>query len=354
MEPSAEPIADEKPEEAEATPIQPSRWTDKLSNGTPAIDDTAVEQAYMKMFPKPVVTGMSDEDAYAAQTQWRRNTRISVDDMRQVLHDNYIKSQVPKTPTIEPLKMASDDVTPNTPIPESELTPDKQAIRATDFQKAQEELSGEQLKNHDANPADVAKPPPSVETEVYKPKTDVIKPVSANTIRITAPNMLPSDIARTEVHPPTVDTESQLTPEQLAIAQKAQSSEISKAGDNRSDAEVLQDKMEGNKGAKYSQPTLPDKPSPLLKMFGDSQLGWSHDKPIDGGVLLGRLRNQLGKDSSEYKYLQYKGIENFLYKARTSKELNGWIQNNAPKVEVRKFGDSQLSPEHERVKSTYT
>lgn len=77
--------------------------------------------------------------------------------------------------------------------------------------------------------------------------------------------------------------------------------------------------------------------------------GFSPDARPDAGQLIGRLDN-LGKSGkvspSEVAYFKDNGLEEFLKGKPTVSEVGKWMQENGPKVEVRKFGKKKTPPEH--------
>lgn len=72
-----------------------SPYTRQDNSGKPMIDDTAVKQAFASQLNlKPDVSGMSPEDRYQAQTQWRQISKTPTDDMRQALHQKWIQDYI--------------------------------------------------------------------------------------------------------------------------------------------------------------------------------------------------------------------------------------------------------------------
>ncbi len=67
------------------------------------------------------------------------------------------------------------------------------------------------------------------------------------------------------------------------------------------------------------------------------------DAKIDRQQMVNTVRNKLGAESSEWKLWQERGIEGA--KVGTPTEMRKWMEDNGPKVEVRKFGKSILSQE---------
>ena len=77
--------------------------------------------------------------------------------------------------------------------------------------------------------------------------------------------------------------------------------------------------------------------------------GFATDKPVEGKQVMGRLENLATKGKLSPTELQtYKdaGLEKFVgEKPRTPGEVSQWMQDNGPRVEVRKFGQGAQSKE---------
>ena len=82
------------------------------------------------------------------------------------------------------------------------------------------------------------------------------------------------------------------------------------------------------------------------KINGLEALGWKGDTKVSGEQTFNRIRNLLGGDSAEFKYWNEAGLKSFLAVPRTQAEVKQWMEGNALKVEVRKFGEGgiQRSP----------
>lgn len=84
------------------------------------------------------------------------------------------------------------------------------------------------------------------------------------------------------------------------------------------------------------------------KPFGLTPTPTDKGPVLPGNTLLQKMPTVLPKE--EWEILKSQGIEKFLKGNRVSaQELNTWVRDNGPKVEVVKQGDVTLSPEHQRM-----
>lgn len=150
-----EPLAKVTPEApSDVVPVQTSPFTEKGDDGQYNIDDTAVKQAYRATVNKqPDSTGLSPEDAYAAQSQYRRANKLSPDEMRDALHNKYVEDMQKASDTqqlsvnqsaIDPLS-GVDATAKTTPLTPSERTEQllNTASDLTEGQRAIEAQTGE-------------------------------------------------------------------------------------------------------------------------------------------------------------------------------------------------------------------
>ena len=244
-EPAAEPNNKGEQDNYEGTTIPPdiSPYTQKGEQGY-AIDDAIVKKHFIAANPKPEPTGNYTDDAIA-MTAWKRKVGIPIDEMRGALHEKFIASKAMGVEqSQEPLKMAKEGdegvVTKNEADQVSTTGDSFQSFKtmAQEHQEAQEALAKK-------------------ETEEAQPLKDgeLPKPVSENTLRITKDSFLPNDVNRPEVRPE-VNTVP-LTPDQANEARKLMTQNRGQ-GDKRTEAERIQDEMEGN-GARYSESRIDPK-----------------------------------------------------------------------------------------------
>jgi len=111
--------------DAEAVPEVISPYTEKGEDGGMKISDSVVKQAYLKdnLTTKDELSKMSDTDKYVAMTQNDRLRKfMSVDEMRDELHQKWVEEQSKTTP--EALKMVTpvdDKVSP--PVEQVRMNP---------------------------------------------------------------------------------------------------------------------------------------------------------------------------------------------------------------------------------------
>lgn len=81
------------------------------------------------------------------------------------------------------------------------------------------------------------------------------------------------------------------------------------------------------------------------------KLGFAKDFKVAGEMLYNRLRNVIGDTSATWQALQSAGLRDFLKEKRTTEEVKKWVEENSPKVEVRKFqgGSAQAGQEVARI-----
>lgn len=77
------------------------------------------------------------------------------------------------------------------------------------------------------------------------------------------------------------------------------------------------------------------------------KLGFAKDFKVAGEMLYNRLRNVIGDTSATWQALQSAGLRDFLKEKRTTDEVKQWAQENGPRVEVRKFGEVNLTPQQQ-------
>lgn len=85
------------------------------------------------------------------------------------------------------------------------------------------------------------------------------------------------------------------------------------------------------------------------RLFGGADLSPLKLKPdtkVQGDQMYNRIRNTLGADSGAFGVLDKMGLRAFLQTPRTTKEVENWMTENGPKVEVRKFGEGAQKPLH--------
>lgn len=83
----------------------------------------------------------------------------------------------------------------------------------------------------------------------------------------------------------------------------------------------------------------------LPKETWDSLFGSNKSAKIDPQQMMNRLRNKLGEASSAFEAMKTAGLGAFLNQPRSVNEVEDWAEKNAPKVEVRKFGEGATTPE---------
>lgn len=68
-----------------------SPFREKDSNGNYQIDDSQVKNAFRTLNPRPNTDGLSDTDRYIAISKWNQLMKQSPENMRTMLHEDYIK-----------------------------------------------------------------------------------------------------------------------------------------------------------------------------------------------------------------------------------------------------------------------
>lgn len=123
IEPTKEPTLSDTAEPSQ--PTQTSPWLEQNDNGY-RISDSAVRNAWMEQHPKPKYNEIIDPVAKAqAMTEYNNAKNTSTDQVRELLHKQYIDKN-PSTPTVEPLKSGSEDgvttpsITPEKPIAQNQ------------------------------------------------------------------------------------------------------------------------------------------------------------------------------------------------------------------------------------------
>lgn len=104
------------------------------------------------------------------------------------------------------------------------------------------------------------------------------------------------------------------------------------------------------KPSNNSEESVIQQPSKSFYLIADKflqnpkQLGYAVNTPIAGEQLSARLKNYI--PPVEYEMLQAAGLDKYLADGKkTPTEVAKWIQENGPKVEVRKFGEGGMTPE---------
>lgn len=80
--------------------------------------------------------------------------------------------------------------------------------------------------------------------------------------------------------------------------------------------------------------------------FWKSTLGIKEGVKADAMQLYNRIRNRLGDKSSTWEMLNNEDFKGFISGGKKSpEEVAKWVEENGPRVEVKKFGQSQQTPE---------
>lgn len=126
----------------DAAPAPSSPYKALGEDGQPLIPNKMVNEAFLKLNPKPSVKNQTDTDGYVARANWEKSVKIPIEEKREVLHQKYIEqlSRKPE-PTPEPLKMEED------------TSPDKTSVEAVD--------SPEELQKQLEQSGDVSQTPQS-------------------------------------------------------------------------------------------------------------------------------------------------------------------------------------------------
>lgn len=89
-----------------------SPYITKNANGDYVVDKTSLKQAWDKLNPPPSITeGMSDTDKYQLQSAWRARKRMSSDEQRRALHDDFLSR-------LDNMPMPQSEVQPTETIPQ--------------------------------------------------------------------------------------------------------------------------------------------------------------------------------------------------------------------------------------------
>ena len=161
----------------------------------------------------------------------------------------------------------------------------------------------------------------------------------------------PTDVGYNDLSTADKDEYARLHGEAMVARKEHEVGAHEGTADNLIDKELALKKFSEEKGMKYQ-----DQPSEELKNWYlkaphvlANEKGLSQDYPVSINNLKGRLDNLASKGvipRGEMEYYKNVGIDKFMQeKPRTIKELRQWMQDNGPKVEVRKFGESYQTPE---------
>ena len=85
--------------------------------------------------------------------------------------------------------------------------------------------------------------------------------------------------------------------------------------------------------------------------FWKQQLGIAHQAKVDAVQLYNRVRNKLGEKSASWEMLNTPEFQMFMKGTRTPEEVEKWVEENGPRVEVRKFGERNLDKTIDEIHS---
>jgi hypothetical protein len=258
-EPAPEPINKEGNNDLESGATA-TAGVSPFSETTPEghmLDDTSIESEFKRLNPKPQTQGDANAIEFQQKmTNWRRLNALTIDDKRNWLHNDWLSKQIKAEPTAEPLKMAKegDAGVVGQPNPEQVTTtgepigsPQERQQRAMDFQKAKEELAKQETEEGLPH-GDGEGPNKATTDENGQTQQTTGKPVSQNTLRITKDKFLPVDLSGTPLEGAEIPGLN-VKPYEGPIDEEAK--RTGPDYDTRSEAERIQDEMEGN-GARYS------------------------------------------------------------------------------------------------------
>ena len=251
-EPLPDPLANQK--EGETTGEQQSAPSSPYMMQGPdgySISDKNIQAQFTKKYPKVEVPedAANDPNYWLAKTTRDNLMKLSPDEMRQRLHDEYLAKLGSAEPSPEPLKMAKEGdagVVTTTPQDTTTTTGEVQkTVEPKVEQQGQEDaakvVTEDGLPHGDGQGPNKATETPTGQTQ------QTAKPLNENAMRILNPNtLLQSDVSRPPEHKGYGD-------EHLL-----EQEESNPNGDNRTDAEREQDRLEGA-NAKYSESRLDPK-----------------------------------------------------------------------------------------------
>lgn len=146
-EPSQEPGEMTTSDEDEMAKTPTSPYTGIDEGGNSIIDDKGIRDTYQSTFnTKPNIEGLSTEDALTAMSKYRRQLKTSGDDMRQALHDKFLKDTA-ITQTGQPGESAPE---PNNSITQIDgIVSDKASNAVLDSKVPDAEKLGNQADDND-------------------------------------------------------------------------------------------------------------------------------------------------------------------------------------------------------------